>query len=317
MLENVDYVEEETYAVKSTSWALDRIDQTGSTLDNTYTPDGNGKGVDVYILDTGIRYTHTDFGGRAKYPGFDPVDDADGTNYNGWDCDGHGTHVASLAVGTTWGVAKSADVYSVRVLDCDGSAPWSVIIDGLNKAGNKIKSSKRPGVISMSLGGGYSKVLDSALTKVLGNGIPIVAAAGNERDDACKYSPASTSGVITVGGTAKGDSLYYYTNGGSCVDVFAPGSAVTAASYKCNTCSVTYSGTSMAAPIVSGSVAIHLQNNSKLTPSQVKDKIIQDSLKNKLDYSNMKNRFRSSTANRLLHVKGKPINLKKLTLRFS
>ena len=292
--------------MKSVSWAMDRLDQTGPNLDNTYTPNGNGEGVDVYVLDTGIKYSHNDFGGRAKYPGFDPVDIADNTNNNGLDCDGHGTHVASLAVGTNWGVAKGADVYSVRVLDCEGSAPWSVIIDGVNRAGNRIGSSNRPGVISMSLGGSYSNALNSALLKVINKGIPVVAAAGNERDDACKYSPASTTGVITVGGSAKGDSVYYYTNGGSCVDVFAPGSEVTAADSTCNSCSVTYSGTSMATPIVSGSVAIHLQKNSKLTPSQVKDKIIQDSLKNKLIYNNLKNSLRSGTANRLLHVKRKP-----------
>ena len=305
MLENVDYVEEETYAVKSTSWALDRIDQTGSTLDNTYTPDGNGKGVDVYILDTGIHYTHTDFGGRAKYPGFDPVDTVYRTSYKGRDCHGHGTHVASIAVGKRWGVAKNADVYSVRVLDCNGLGPWSIIIDGLNRVAERVKANSRPAVISMSLGGSFSNAGDRTLKSILDKGITIVAAAGNERDDACKYSPASTSGVITVGGTAKGDSLYYYTNGGSCVDVFAPGSAVTAASYKCNTCSVTYSGTSMATPIVSGSVAIHLQKNPKLTPSQVKEKIIQDSLKNKLNYDNMNQGLRGSSVNRLLHVKRK------------
>ena len=196
-------------------------------------------------------------------------------------------------------------MYSVRVLDCNGLGPWSVVIDGLNKAAERIEANSRPAVISMSLGGPYSHTADRVLKSLLSKGIPIVAAAGNERDDACKYSPASTTGVITVGGSAKGDSLYYSTNGGSCVDVFAPGSEVTASSYRCDTCSVTYSGTSMATPIVSGSVAIHLQKNPKLTPSQVKDKIIQDSLKNKLNYDGMIDALKNLTSNRLLYVKRK------------
>ena len=262
--------------------------------------------ISILFYYQGINYNHNDFDGRAKYPGYDPVDKADKENRKGQDCDGHGTHVASLSVGSIYGVAKKADVYSVRVLDCSGSAPWSVIIDGLNYAAERITSRnpRRPAVISMSLGGPYSSSVDRTIRNVISRGIPVVAAAGNERDDACKYTPASTTGVITVGGTATGDNIYYYSNGGTCVDVFAPGSNVRAADYRCNTCSVSYSGTSMATPLVSGAVAIYLQKEPNFTPSQIKQKIITDSLKNKLSYSNMKQSLRSSSSNRLLYIKG-------------
>lgn len=255
----------------------------------------------------GINYDHSEFGGRAKYPGYDPSDVRNKENQKGKDCDGHGTHVASLAVGKEYGVAKKAIAYSVRVLGCTGSAPWSVVIDGLNYAANKIDNSNRPGVISMSLGGSYSKSMDTALTNVVNKGIIVVVAAGNDRDDACKYSPASTSGVITVAGSATGDNVYYYSNGGTCADVFAPGASVLGADYRCNTCSIKYSGTSMATPIVSGVVAIHLQKQPNLTPAQITQKLVQESLKNKLNYNSLANKVRSNTANRLLHVGGESL----------
>ena len=255
----------------------------------------------------GINYDHSEFGGRAKYPGYDPNDVRNKENQKGKDCDGHGTHVASLAVGKEYGAAKKAIAYSVRVLGCTGSAPWSVVIDGLNYAANKIDNSNRPGVISMSLGGSYSKSVDTALTNVVNRGIIVVVAAGNDRDDACKYSPASTSGVITVAGSANGDNVYYYSNGGTCVDVFAPGASVLGADYRCNTCAITYSGTSMATPIVSGVVAIHLQKQPNLTPAQITQKLVQESLKNKLNYNSLANKVRSNTANRLLHVGGESL----------
>ena len=205
----------------------------------------------------------------------------------------------------------------MRVLGCTGSAPWSVVIDGLNYAANKIDNSNRPGVISMSLGGSYSKSMDTALTNVVNRGIPVVAAAGNDRDDACKYSPASTPGVITVAGSATGDNVYYYSNGGTCVDVFAPGASVLAADYRCNTCSVKYSGTSMATPIVSGVVAVHLQKQPNLKPAQISQKLVQESLKNKINYNSLPNKLKSNTPNRLLHIGGESLsNIALIVLMF-
>jgi subtilisin family serine protease len=301
----VEFIEEECYATSSVSWALDRIDQESSQLDNVFSPKGTGEGVDIYILDTGINYDHNEFGGRAKYPGFDPVDKGDGENRRGRDCDGHGTHVASLAAGTDFGVAKKADVYSVRVLDCQGSAPWSFIIDGLNSVAERIGTQKRPAVISMSLGGSFSNSLNVALKNVLKKNLTVVAAAGNERNDACNTSPGGTTGVITVGGTAINDNTYYYTNGGNCVDILAPGNNVEAADYKCNSCKITFSGTSMATPIVSGAVALYLQTNPNMTPTQIRNKLIADSVKNKINYQNLRSSLRQTTANRLLQIQGK------------
>ena len=264
-------------------------------MDGIFEPGCNGEGVDIYILDTGkevcfeyvllnliiylgINYDHCEFDcNRAIYPGYDPVDNFYRTNQTGKDCGGHGTHVASLACGKLYGVAIKASCYSVRVLDCDCPTPWSVIIDGLNFAATSIisKNPRRPAIISMSLGGYYSSAINNVLSNIVKMGIPIVAGAGNDRHDACNYSPASASGVITVAGSALGDNVYYYTNGDFCVDIFAPGSNVIGADYSCNecTCTITLSGTSMATPLVSGVIALYLQEQPLLTPCDIKQKL--------------------------------------------
>ena len=259
------------------------------------------------ILKTGINYDHCEFEGyRANYSGYDPIDVTYSTNRQGSDCHGHGTHVASLACGKISGVAKKATCYSVRVLGCNNRAPWSAIIAGLNHAASKIVSSnpRRPSVISMSLGGGYSSSVDTVLKNVLYKSIPIVAAAGNDEDDACLKTPASTSGVITVGGTGQGDDVYYFTNGGSCVDILAPGNMIQGADYTCNRCSCSkiYSGTSMSAAIVSGVIAIHLQKQPNLTPAQIKQKLTQLCSKDKVNYRFLEPSLRSSTPNCLVNV---------------
>ena len=255
----------------------------------------------------GINYDHCEFdGNRALYTGYDPVDNYYETNQKGRDCNGHGTHVASLACGKHYGVAKKANCYSVRVLGCRGSAPWSVIIDGLNSAAANITSQnpRRAAIISMSLGGASSTAVNTVLSNIVGMGIPIVAAAGNDRDDACDYSPASAPGVITVAGSAQGDDVYYYTNGGSCVDIFAPGSSVIGADYSCSgcTCTLTLSGTSMATPLVSGAIALYLQEQPLLSPSQIKQKLTENGLKNVLRYSYLPYTLQDSTPNCLLQV---------------
>ena len=261
----------------------------------------------IYI---GINYDHCEFdGNRAIYTGYDPVDNYYGTNKRGKDCNGHGTHVASLACGKNYGVAKKAHCYSLRVLDCSGRAPWSVIIDGLNSAAANITTQNllRPAIISMSLIGSYTSSVNVVSSNIVNMGIPIVAAAGNNRKNACNRSPASVPEVITVAGSSQGDDVYFYTNGGSCVDIFAPGSNVIAADYSCSECACkkALSGTSMATPLVSGTIALYLQRQPLLTPSQIKQKLTEDCLKYTLDYSYLRYRLRSTTTNCLLHINSK------------
>ena len=263
----------------------------------------------VYLY-IGINYDHCEFDGyRAIYTGYDPADNYYGTNQNGRDCHGHGTLVASLACGKYYGVAKKANCYSVRVLGCSGLAPMSLLIDGLNSAATIITSNNphRPSIISMSLNGPYSVAMDNVSTSIVNRGIPMVAAAGNDRRSACYYSPASAPGVITVAGSAPGDDVYYTTNGGPCVDIFAPGSNVTGANYECNgcTCTRTLSGTSMATPLVSGTIALYLQEQPLLTPFQIKQKLIEDCLKNLLNYRYLYYSLQDTTFNCLLHIRSK------------
>ena len=225
---------------------------------------------------------------------------------NGRDCYGHGTHVASLAAGRTSGSAPNAHIHSVRVLNCENYGPWSVVIDGVNYAVQQSKASGKPSVISMSLSGGSFQSMDDAIRNAHSMGVTVVVAAGNDRADACHNSPARSIHAITVGGTARGDRIYTHTNGGTCVDIFAPGQSVSGAGYPCNNCSTLKSGTSMATPIVSGMVATLLQKQPLLTPNQVKDKIIQDSLKNVVNFNDFSIvSLRTSSPNRLLHVTGK------------
>ena len=202
-------------------------------------------------------------------------------------------------------MATNARIYSVRVLDCDGSAPWSYVIDGIDYAAEQASQSGRPSIISMSLGGGYTSSVDSTVRNVVNNdGIPVVVAAGNENVDACTRSPASTGPAITVGGTAYGDNLYYYSNGGSCVDILAPGESVTAASYSCSTCTITLSGTSMATPIVSGAIAALLGRESDKTPAEIRQSLVSASTKDKINLERLPDSIADDTANRLLYVKG-------------
>ena len=190
------------------------------------------------------------------------------------------------------------------MLGCSNGAPWSTIIDGLNHVVNRVKETRRPSVISMSLGGSYSSTVDNALTSVINNGIPIVAAAGNERNDACTRTPASNNGVITVGGSRNGGGMYYYSNGGSCVDIIAPGQSVLGAAHTCQDCTVYFTGTSMSTPLVSGAVAILLQHQSSLTPAEIKRKLTEMCCRNILDFTDLLPSLRSTTPNCLLSVKG-------------
>ena len=259
-------------------------------------------------------YDHEEFEGRAEYPGFDPVDSATGSYQQGSDCDGHGTHVASLAAGRVYGAAKKTRIYSVRVLNCYGSGSLSTIISGINYAAEKASETGRPSIISMSLGGPYSHSLNLAVANAVnGNedlgipGVTVVVAAGNSYfSDACNYSPASTPEAITVGSSTIENQLSYFTNIGPCVDIFAPGSDIYAASLDCTTCYTYLSGTSMATPLVSGVIAIMLGRQPQLTPAEVYQLMIDNSIKDGLNFSAAP--FYASlenTVNRLLHIQGK------------
>lgn len=233
-------------------WNLDRIDATSAPDDSKYTYISNGSGATIYIVDTGINSKHVDFAGRLK-PGYNAVRGSSSTE----DCNGHGTHVAGTAAGSTYGVAKSAAIVPVRVLDCSGSGSYSTVISGLNWiAKNAPKTGKT--VASMSLGGGFSQTLNDAVTKLINSGTQVVVAAGNETTDACTKSPASTPSAITVGASDRANVFAVFSNYGRCVDILAPGVGIKSDWIKSTTATNTISGTSMATPHVSGAIARYL-----------------------------------------------------------
>ncbi len=249
----------------SATWGLDRIDQRDRPLNGTYTYTSTGSGVNAYIIDTGIRRTHNDFGGRA-FVGYDAI--GDGQNSN--DCNGHGTHVAGTVGGSTHGVAKNVRLYAVRVLNCQGSGTNSGVIAGVDwVTANHIK----PAVANMSLGGGASSALDTAVNNSINAGVTYVVAAGNDNANACNYSPARVPNAVTVGSTTSTDARSSFSNYGSCVDIFAPGSSITSTWYTSNTATSTISGTSMASPHVAGVAALYLQGNTTASPATVTNAI--------------------------------------------
>jgi len=250
------------------SWGLDRIDQEKLPLDNAYRYNFTGAGVHIYIVDTGIRLQHQEFAGRVGN-GRDTIDNDDDPS----DCDGHGTHCAGTAMGTTVGVAKGAIVHGVRVLDCSGSGSVGTVCAGLEWAREQILQHGEPSVISLSLGGPFSTTMNRCTEDVVEDGIPVVVAAGNSNADACTESPASSPLAITVGATASNDALASFSNKGACVNINAPGVSIYSAIHTSNTAYDTFSGTSMAAPHVAGVVAMYLSvpGNSKKTPTEVSD----------------------------------------------
>ncbi|MFV2019729.1 S8 family peptidase [Micromonospora sp. LOL_023] len=262
---SVAYVEQNhTVSIAATqtnppSWGLDRIDQRNRPLNNSYTYPNTGSNVTAYIIDTGIRTTHNDFGGRAR-AGYDAFG---GTSA---DCNGHGTHVAGTVGGTAYGVAKGVRLVAVRVLNCSGSGTTAGVIAGVNwVTANAVK----PAVANMSLGGGASSTLDSAVASSISSGISYAVAAGNSNANACNSSPARVANAITVGATTSTDARASYSNYGTCLDIFAPGSSITAPWYTSNTATNTISGTSMAAPHVAGAAALVLGQFPAYTPAQV------------------------------------------------
>ncbi|WP_030164175.1 S8 family peptidase [Spirillospora albida] len=231
------------------SWGIDRIDQTALPLSRSYTYNATGAGVTAYIIDTGIATSHSQFGGRASN-----VFDAFGGS--GQDCNGHGTHVAGTVGASAYGVAKGVQLRGVRVLNCSGSGSNSGVIAGMNwVATNHVARS----VANMSLGGGYSSSVNSAANNLVNSGVFLAVAAGNSNQNACSFSPASASGATSVAASTSTDAKASYSNHGSCVHLYAPGSSIT--STWLNGGTNTISGTSMASPHVAGVAALYKAAN--------------------------------------------------------
>ncbi|GGR70497.1 hypothetical protein GCM10010197_42440 [Nocardioides luteus] len=248
------------------TWGLNRIDQRNLPLNSNYHYDYTGSGVKAYIIDTGIRSAHSEFGGRVT-SGYTAI----GSSTE--DENGHGTHVAGTVGGSTYGVAKSVTLVPVRVLDASGSGTTAGVIAGVNWVTSNHTSG--PAVANMSLGGGVSSTLDSAVSSSIADGVTYAVAAGNDYGaNACNGSPSRVSGALTVGSTTSSDARSDFSNIGSCVDLFAPGSSITSAWHTSNTATNTISGTSMATPHVAGVAALYLQAHPTASPSSVSSAIV-------------------------------------------
>lgn len=246
----------------SPPWGLDRTDQRDRPLNNTYDFTSTGTGVDAYIIDTGIRLTHTDLGGRAV-SGYDAIDGGSAD-----DCHGHGTHVAGTVGGTTYGVGKAVRLVAVRVLNCQGSGTNAQVIAGIEWAiGNHVAG--KAAVANMSLGGGANSAIDTAVRNLWNDGVVVAVAAGNDSADACGTSPARTAEVITVAASDSNDAMASFSNGGTCVDLFAPGVGVLSSWSTSDTATNTISGTSMSTPHVAGAAARYLQTHPGSSPAAV------------------------------------------------
>ncbi|MDV4219234.1 S8 family peptidase [Acinetobacter baumannii] len=253
-------------------WGLDRIDQKALPLNSTYSYLQTGSGTTAYIVDTGILSSHQEFSGRVL-SGYTAISDGNGTT----DCNGHGTHVAGTVGGTTYGVAKNVNLVPIRILGCDGSGASSNVIAGLDWI---LKNGKKPTVVNMSLGGATSSSLDSAVENLYNNGYVMVVAAGNSNTDACTSSPARVSKAITVAATDNTDTRASYSNYGSCVDIFAPGSQINSSWIGNNTATKILNGTSMATPHVAGVVAEMLQSTPTASPQTISTNLLNQASSN-------------------------------------
>ena len=271
------------------SWGLDRIDQASRPLDQTYSYVSNGTNVTAYVIDTGILTSHVEFAQRATW----------GTNTTGdgvnTDCDGHGTHVSGTIGGINYGVAKAVNLVAVKVLGCDGSGTWSGVIAGINWVINNHTTGKA--VANMSLGGSASSLLDTAISNLVNDSVVTVVAAGNDGRDACRYSPARAASAVTVAASDSTDRLASFSNYGKCVDVVAPGVAITSSIQTSTTASASWNGTSMAAPHVAGVIARFLQGNSWTTSGSLPSNLFTP---NKITLTSVAKS--SGTPNRLLFM---------------
>jgi subtilisin family serine protease len=289
-------VQNRTFSIAGTqpsppSWGLDRVDQRALPLNSSYTyPDSAGQGVTAYIIDTGVRISHSDFGGRA-FNGYDAIDN-DNVAQDGH---GHGTHVAGTVAGNAYGVAKKAKIVGVRVLNNSGSGTTAQVVAGIDwVARNAVK----PAVANMSLGGGADTALDTAVRNAIASGVTFAVAAGNENTNASTRSPARVTEAITVGATTSSDARASYSNYGTVLDLFAPGSSITSAWNSSDTATNTISGTSMATPHVAGAAALHLAANPTATPAQVSQALVDAATPNVVTSPG------TGSPNRLLYVGG-------------
>ncbi|XP_030840474.1 uncharacterized protein LOC115918164 [Strongylocentrotus purpuratus] len=292
-LTGISYIEEDGLATvlgnrnADDYWGLDRIDERYLPLDGNINFSGTGSGANVFVIDTGITYSHEDFNSNRAQSFYD-YEGGDGA-----DCHGHGTHCAGTVGGQYSGVATNTNIYNVRVMSCTGSGSTSNIIDGLNAVADSSRSRK---IASMSVGGSYSWSMNNAVANAHDAGVTVVAAAGNSYQDACSYSPASAPDAITVGATSVDDSRPSFSNYGSCLDIFAPGDDINSAKYDTSSSYTEMSGTSMACPAVAGAAAVILGNNSGYSPTQVASKLVSDATSGQLSNTG------SGSPNLLLYV---------------
>jgi subtilisin family serine protease len=257
------------------SWGLDRIDQRYLPLNENYAYQNNGEGVNAYVIDTGILATHWELRGRAS-----SIYDAIDVEGLGVDCNGHGSHVAGIIGGRTFGVAKRVRIFSVRVLNCQGTGTWSDVIEGVNfvtwHRGQPAQQGY-PAVANMSLGGEINRAVDAAVRNSIRAGVTYVVAAGNGNSDAATYSPANVAEAITVGATNRSDSRADFSNYGATLDLFAPGVGIPSAWIGSDLMIATASGTSMASPHVAGVAALYLQNHKTASPAAVRSALVGNS----------------------------------------
>ncbi len=286
-------------------WGLDRIDQRNRPLSNTYEYTATGAGVTAYIIDTGIHATHNDFGGRVV-AGTNTVDPSIPPTT---DCNGHGTHTAGTVGGATYGVAKAVTLVAVRVFGCENSTATSDIIEGVDWVSGHHQAGV-PAVANMSVGGPASTALDSAVARMITDGVSTAVSSGNESATACNKSPARVATALTTGATDINDARASFSNFGTCVDIHAPGVGVVSASPASNTATASLSGTSMAAPHVAGAAALHLQNNPSASPAAVHSAIVSNASTGKISgiattcnfIQNLLGTCTAGTPNRLLYT---------------
>jgi subtilisin family serine protease len=286
---------------RSPEWGLDRIDQRSRALSGTFTPTDDGSSVHAYVIDTGVRISHRQFGGRASY-GYDFIKNRRTAS----DCNGHGTHVAGTIAGSTYGVAKRAKIVAVRVLDCDGWGWMSDIIDGVDWV---TRHAIRPAVANMSLGGDTDPALDRAVARSIASGVTYTVAAGNDNVNAARESPADVPSAITVGAVDWTDRRASFSNYGKLVDLFAPGVAIRSASRASDRATAVYSGTSMAAPHVAGAAALVLDAHPRWSPARVRSYLVAHATTGRVT-----NRG-SGSPNRLLHTAAPPARPRIATAR--